>query len=97
MAFILFWSSVRAACAAAVQLLPLAHLFWALLLNSRHFPPCLSACGFGRYCVFWGDGFGGNLLRLGAYFKLPLAPIVSAVLLPTLGRPVDCYLMLLLV
>ena len=77
--------------------LQIAPLFWALLLTSRHFPPCLSACGFGSSCFFWGDGFGGTLLWLGAYFKLPLAPIVSPVLLPTLGRPIDCYLMLLLV
>ena len=88
---------MRAAHAAAVQLLPLAPLFWALLLTSRHFPPCLSACGFGRYCFFWGAGFGGILLRLGAYFKLPLAPLILTVLPPTLGCPVDSYLMLLLV
>ena len=52
MAFILCRSSVRAVHAAAVQLLPLAPLFWALLLTSRHFPPCLSACGFGCYYFF---------------------------------------------
>ena len=47
--------------------------------------------------LFWGDCFGGFLLWLGAYLQLPLAPLLSAVLLPTLGRPVDCCLMLTLV
>ena len=55
--------------------LQLAPLFWALLLTSRHFPPCLSACGFGRYCfsgVMVLGGLSCGWVRISSCHSRPL-------------------------